>query len=227
MNDRIEMNMIKGIVFIILFVVLICKSIISDAQIKAAPFYKGLQASYSTISFQPRSSIATIDAKTAMLSGGQIGIHFGGAIFRTTIGLLGYYSSVNNFPGTVDLYKNFARVSFFPLEIFRPTAIVQPYLSTGAAYDRYKFSGYYLNNDAGQVNYSRKAPHLATIRQLDLYGGAGITVKILDNYDFVHLFAEALYGKAIGSAPAQAEFANTSINNNVQITAGLIFGARR
>lgn len=228
MNDRIEMNKIKGMIFLVMFLLLIIQSIITKAQNISSPFYKGIQSSYGTINFQTQSEIKDLDAQAAVLAGGQIGIQFGSRTLRTSIGLLGYYSSTNNFRGTVDLYKNYVNAVFFPFELFRSSTIVQPYLTSGFSYDRYKFYGHYLTNDPPQpINYSKiETPSLGAIRQLNLWSGPGIMVKILERDDFVQFFAEALYGNSLVNAP-DAPFEETSINKNIQFNVGLTFGARR
>jgi len=60
MTTRIQDNMFKAIFIIVLFIVLICKSVAADAQIygKDEKSYKGFVASFAT-----RSAIVSSDAR--------------------------------------------------------------------------------------------------------------------------------------------------------------------
>jgi hypothetical protein len=58
--------------------------------------------------------------------------------------------------------------------------------------------------------------------------GAGIEVKLIDQFNFVHLFGEVKYGiPVIGSSTKQAAFTNTSGGNQCLINIGVRFGAFR
>ena len=232
MITRIRDNQFKALFFVILFIVLILKTMMADAQsfqFKSENPYKGFVANFGMRSFKITSNIEKINQSSLLQGGGQIGLVFGNSIFRSKIGLLGYYSTAGNTAGTVDLYESNASVNFYPLSwISKKSTMVEPYITAGLDYDQFKFYGYYLNQEPGQINYSQtEAPYLGKMKQVNATVGMGIEVKLMDRYDFVHLFSEIRYGHNISAKAKNAEFTNTEISNQTQIILGISFGAHR
>lgn len=232
MTDRIRDNQFKAFLFIILFIVLILHTMIVDAQsfqFKSKNPYKGFVANFGTRSSKINSTIQKINQSSLLQTGGQIGLIFGNSIVRSKIGLLGYYSSAGNTAGTVDLYESNASVNFYPLSwISKKITMVEPYITAGLDYDQFKFYGYYLNQEPGQINYSHaEAPYLGKMKQVNGTVGMGIELKLMDRYDFVHLFSEIRYGHNLSAKAKNAEFMNTEISNQTQIILGICFGAHR
>jgi hypothetical protein len=231
MTTRIQENVFKAIVLIVLFIVLIFKSLTVDAQMyrKNERLYKGFVASFGTRSGIVSSDIQKIDQLGLLQAGGQIGLVFGNSIVRSNIGLLGYYSSTGDTPGTVDLYQSNLAVRFYPLTlIMGRTLMVEPYITGAVDYDQFKFYGYYLNQEPGQTNYSQaEAPYLGKIKEVNGSAGAGIEVKLRDDYDFIHLFTEVRYGHNLSRKTYETAFAGTQITRQMQLIIGVSFGAHR
>lgn len=227
MQDRIEFNQIKGVVILTLFIVLILKSICSHAQTGIT--HLGFHANFGTNIFGIKSNIPELNENFVSQGGGQLGLIAGNQSVKARIGLLGYYTSDGQVAGSVDLYKSGAAINFYPLAMLcKKQFRVQPYLSGGVSYDRYKFYGYYLDNDGGRVNHSvSEAPSLGAIKQVNTFLGAGIEIRLMERYDFVHFFSEARFGDNLSMSTNNTRFNQTTIASQMQFTAGLSFGVIR
>lgn len=224
-------NQFKGTLFMILFIILLLQSLISSAQSlrNSESQYRGFVAGFGVRATNIQSSIQKIDKTAQLLAGGQVGLIVGNAAFRSKLGLLGYYSSTGNTAGTIDLYASNVSVNFYPLSLVGARhSIVQPYITGGLDYDRFKFYGYYLNREPGQMNYSQaEAPYLGKIKQFNATAGVGIEVKLMDRFDFIHLFSEVKCGRNLSNESKYAAFQNTALADQMQIVVGLSFGAVR
>lgn len=230
MATKIQENVLKGILLVILFFILLVQGFVADAQsYGGGHIYKGFVASFGTRSANISSDIAEINAVNPQQAGGQVGLIFGNRVARVKLGLLGYYSSTGSIAGTMDLYMSNAAVSLYPLSLMlRRTPMVEPYLTGGLDYDQHKFYGFYVNREPGQTNYSQgEAPYLGKIKQLNATFGAGIEVRLKDDYDFIHIFAEARYGHNLSSKADEALFSGTTMSNQTQLIVGVTFGAIR
>src|SRR5687768_13881746 len=112
MATRIQDNMFKAIFIIVLFIVLIFKTVAADAQTygQEEKSYKGFVASFATHSAILSSDIQKISGMNILQAGGKIGLVLGNNVVRSTIGLLGYYSSTGSTVGTIDLYQSTAAI---------------------------------------------------------------------------------------------------------------------
>jgi hypothetical protein len=190
--------------------------------------YKGFNASFGTNSFRSGSNIKQINRDRVTVAGGQVGVTFGTDVVRYDVGLIGYYSSVSDVAGTVDLHTNSISAKFFPLNSFDlPPSLLQPYFTGGVSYDRYKFYGHYTATDEGKINYSVDVPYVGKITQAKAFVGAGFEFRILSNRDFVHFFTEAKYAYNLTNNSTRLELENTTLSNNIMINAGITFGCRR
>lgn len=224
MTTRLHLNSLKGILLIALFILLLIKSFGAQAQI-----YKGFVAGFGTRNSTISSTIAQVDQANLVQAGGQIGLMFGNNVLRSKIGLLGYYSSTGAGAGTTDLYESNGAVNFYPLALIaKKGSLVEPYITGGVSYDQFKFFGYYINQEPGNLNYSQaEAPYLGKIKQLNATFGMGVEVKLTDNHNFIHLFGEARYGRNLSSKSDEAAFDRTNIVNQTHVTVGLTFGMAR
>ena len=220
----------KGMFIIILFIVLIFQTLLAGAQAyrgQSENLYRGFVTSFATRSADLSSSIGKLNQTSLTLAGGQVGLTLGNSVVRSKIGLFGYYSSTGNTAGTVDLYQSNWAANFYPLAmISRKSLIIEPYITGGLDYDQYKFYGYYINRESGEINYSQaEAPYLGKIKQINATVGAGIEVKLKDSYNFIHLFSEVRYGKNLSSKSTNATFSNTQIAGQMHVVVGITFGA--
>lgn len=227
MTTRIHENLFKGLVFVILFIFLLLQSFLGHAQSGAS--YKGFVASFATRTAAISSDIAAINGSNLMQSGGQVGLVYGNSIVKSKIGLLGYYSSLGKSTGTTDVFTSNVAVNFYPLSLLSDrNFLIEPYFTGGLDYDRYKFYGFYLNQEPGQLNYSQaEAPFLGKLKQVNATGGVGIQVKLKDQFDFIHVFSEFRYGRNLSSKTSDPAFAETQIDNARQVIIGVSFGANR
>ena len=232
MTSRIHVNLIKAMFLAILFSILIFQSFAVEGQSfrnsETRP-YRGFVADFGTRSISLSSDIQKINQTSMLQAGGQVGLIFGNRILRSKIGLLGYYSSIDNTAGTTDLYTSHAAVNFYPLSwISGRNLLIEPYITGGLAYDQFKFFGYYINREPGDVNYSQAdAPYLGKISQINATIGLGVEIKLRDQYDFVHLFSEVRYGHNLSEKTTHSAFSNTGIYDQTQLILGLSFGINR
>jgi hypothetical protein len=232
MTTRFRHNQIKGVFFIILFTILVFAANVTQAQSFTRSSYKayrGFVASFGTRSVNVSSNIAKINQTNLMATGGQAGVIFGNNTVRAKIGLLGYYSSAGNTAGTTDLYESNASVNFYPLSLITSNNyLIAPYFTGGVSFDRFKFFGFYINQEPGVTNYSQsEAPYLGKIKQVNATIGLGIEVKLKDKFDFIHLFSEVKYGHNLSNQALNNTIAGTSLNNQMQVVLGVSFGAIR
>ncbi len=189
--------------------------------------YRGLEVSFGRRSFQSESNFSQINRDIVSVDGGQAGIIFGNKIFRGELGLIGYYSSISNVAGTIDLYTNHATVRFYPMSLgAKSSQRLEPYVNAGFSYDRFKFYGHYALKDESNKNYSGPEPFLGSIKQVNTSVGIGLEFKIIDQYDFVHLFTEMRWYKAMNNS-SSSSFDNTQLSANTVINIGLSFGYNR
>jgi hypothetical protein len=112
--------------------------------------------------------------------------------------------------------------------MLKRTPMFEPYLTGGVDYDKHKFYGFYANREPGQTNYSQaEAPYVGKITQVNATFGAGIEARLKDDYNFIHLFAEARYGHNLSSKSGGTLFSATTIANQTQVTVGITFGGIR
>jgi len=228
MTARIRHNQFKGIFIIILFIILSLKLMVAQAQ-SSASSYKGFNASFGARSFALTSNIAEIDQTDLIETGGQVGFIFGTNVIKSRLGLFGYFSSSGKTPGTVALYTSNASVNFYPLHLFlKRNFLIEPYVSGGVSYDRFKFFGYYVNQEPGVTNYSQaEAPYLGKIKQLNATTGLGLELRLRDDFDFIHLFTEIKYARNLSAKTNRETFAETTLKSQLHTVIGISFGANR
>ncbi|MGC1240642.1 MAG: hypothetical protein WA874_03595 [Chryseosolibacter sp.] len=227
MTTRIHENLWKGIFFMILFITLLLQTMLGYAQ--SADTYRGFVASFGTRTANISSDIAKLNGSGLVQTGGQLGLVYGNKIVKSRIGLLGYYTSGGSSAGTTDLFASNISVNFYPLSLLsNRTFVLEPYLTAGLDYDQYKFYGFYLQQEPGQMNYSQaEAPFLGKIKQVNTTGGVGIQVKLKDQFDFIHVFSEFRMGHNLSANTKHVAFAETQTKNPRQLIVGISFGAHR
>lgn len=228
MTARIRHNQFKGIFIIILFIILSLKLMVAQAQ-SSASSYKGFNASFGARSFAVSSNIAEIDRTDLIETGGQVGFIFGNNVIKSRLGLFGYFSSSGKMPGTVALYTSNASVNFYPLQLLmKRHFLIEPYVSAGMSYDRFKFFGYYVNQEPGVTNFSQaEAPYLGKIKQVNATTGLGLELRLRDDFDFIHLFTEIKYAGNLSSKANRETFAETTLKSQLHTVIGISFGANR
>lgn len=185
-----------------------------------------------TVSFGVRSSVlssnyAAIDGMQALEEGGSAGLVWGSRAFETKL-VIGYYYSAAQVKHTTDMIEMEATSNFYPLHAFKKEdSRINPYFSMGVTKNYYKLYGYYTTEENSQINYSvSREPYLG---KLDVYNaslGAGVAINLLNNYDFVKLFAATQYNKPF-STIASNDFRQTKTSAQWSFNLGVSFGTNR
>lgn len=199
----------------------------SNAQINIRPkSHAGISVSFGSRSNKVSSNHTAIDNMKLMEVGGSVGVLWGNNIVETKLAL-GYYYSASSVAHTVDLINLESAIQFYPLQaITGKTHKINPYVSTGLTANQYKFYGFYAGNE-GVINYSVSIePYLGNVTSYFGSVGAGLEVNLLDQDDFVKLFAEVNYHSALLQKSSDL-FTNTRVSNQVSIQVGVSFGVNR
>lgn len=219
MND----NLLKALLFAVICLVLLFQSFFADAQVR-----KGFNVAFGSHHSIIDSDIEEINTKQLLQLGGSVGFLYGNSKVTSHV-TGGYFSSLQNTPGTLDRYALAARVKVFPLSwLSQRSRVLNPYLTTGISYDNLRFYGYYINREPGVTNWSQaEAPYLGSINQVNAGVGAGLSVALYEEFDFVRLYSEVWYGNNLSARSSDPAFSHTTLKNQMQINLGLTFGVVR
>ena len=223
MNSRMNDNLLKVVFFMLMCVMLLLQTFFAGAQTS-----KGLDVAFGWQRATIDSDIAQIDEKQLLQVGAAVGFHYGNNNLSSHLSA-GYYSSAQNCPGTLDRYALAARVKVFPLSwLTDKSHTINPYITTGVSYDHLRFYGFYISREPGITNWSQaEAPYLGSINQVNAGLGAGLSVAIFPELDFIRLYSEVWYRKNLSSQGSDQAFNNTALKNQMQISLGLSVGAVR
>lgn len=230
-NNTITTNSIRGIVVlaIVFAAILQSYSVCAQSRMKNAAMYVGFGASFGVRSQVLQSNYAAIDRMNVVQEGGTAILVGGNRIFRAKLET-GFYYSSSAVPHTVDLFELGASVNVYPFQfVTKEIKRVEPYFIAGFSQAAQKFHGYYHLEDGAQqkINYSvssepyigKSVTSLATI-------GTGLEYRLRDDYNFVHIFAEARYSKAV-AARNSLPLEQTSFAKQVAVNVGVAFGLHR
>ena len=224
----------KRRIFVIAFLILLglAAAITSDAQnhyTRNTKVYRGFSGSFGVRTSKYSSNIAELNNAYAEQTGGQIGLVAGNDVWKVRLGILGYYSLTSGFAGQVDLYENNVLANFYPLGlVMQKKTKFNPYLVGGLSSGLAKLHGHYASRDGGPVNYSSfDAPYIGSIHSVRSVIGAGVDFKIIDDFDFVHLFTEVTYGMNLLQTTKSEVLEGTRTNNQMAVNVGLRFGSHR
>lgn len=229
-STRIKENGIKALFILVLFAGLVLKSCMVTAQSFKPAKYLGFEGTFGVRSFTLSSDIAQLDQLNVVQEGGNAGIVYGVAGLRGKLRLAGFYYSSAQTSRTINGFETEGLVNFYPLELGKYTSgsKVQPYILGGATYNNIKFFGHYLNENDKPINYSDpREPKLGAISVVNLSVGAGMEWKLVDDYNFVHLFGELKYGIPVVQNASNAAFANTTVAKYMAVNVGVAFGMFR
>ena len=189
---------------------------------------RGLEGGLGIQSATIKSDIAELNNLSWVAEGGRILFVSGNSTLMTKCGL-GFYYSASNVPQTIDLFYSELSVNFYPLSLTTARSIrINPYLVAGAFYNLYKFGGTYLGENTEPRNFSiADENYLAKINQINVHLGAGIEYRLIDERQFLNLFAEGTCAAPILSGTQVAAFEQTTTAKNVQAHVGVRFGLTR
>lgn len=202
---------------------------IYSCQVQAQPLkpikYVGFEAAFGVRSFQVNSNLPQINGMQAGHEGGSLGVVFGNDLLKAKVRVAGFYYSNANTPRTQELFETAALVNFYPLtcmsNMSNKKAKLRPYITAGVSMDKIKFFGTYL---ADQKTTEAYEPLLGKLHQLNATAGIGLEYRLPCQLDFVHLFAEALYGAPVQSRASVQAFDGTSVKQFTSFSFGVSFG---
>jgi len=222
-STRISHRVTNAMLVILTFVLSAIYSLTANAQ---STRYRGLEGSFGVRSMQIQN-LPENGTVQANLSGGQVGFVTGNEHLLASVGVFGYYESDNGVPGSVRLYESSLKFNFYPMSFIATDPIVQPYLVAGISYDRLNFSGYYLHEEPGTINYSSlKLPDLGKVKEINAMAGAGMAFRVVSNSSFVQIFTEVKYGYNL-AASGTKKFADTNSTTGMIGNVGVRFGMQR
>jgi hypothetical protein len=216
----------------IVFAILMLAAFMADAQQSKKPGktarYKGFEAGFGVRSFTINSDIEAINNLQVTQEGGHAGVVAGNNIVRTRASIGLFYSS-DKVCQTVDMFEADASANLFPLQLMTSADMrIEPYIIGSVSYNKLKMYGRYLDNDLGKINYSKpKEDLLGTINQVRASLGTGVEFRIVDDFDFIHLYTEVRYALPVTAGSKNNDFKNTSASDQWMISLGVRFGAFR
>lgn len=223
MTSRMNDNLMKALLFIVVMVVMLFQSVLTNAQT-----YRGFTVAFGSSTYNVNTDVSALQQLQTTQLGGDVGFIFGSENIRTSL-FGGYHSSTASTPGTIDRYSMGASMNLYPLSwIMTQPARLRPFISGGLSYQSFRFHGYYINREPGITNYSHaEAPYLGSIQHVYALVGGGLEFSLLEEYDFIHIYSNVHYGKSLSLTSSDNAFAGTSLQNKVQINVGVAFGLHR
>lgn len=188
----------------------------------------GMEGGFGARSFTIESNIPQLDELTTIKGGGRFGFIYGTPLvkFPCVVGL--YFMSIQE-KRTIDLFtfQTGANISLLHLIGIRNSRF-DIYALSGLGFEKFTFMGTYLKeipNDMQRRAISGE-PHLGSVNILNANVGVGIEIRLMEGFDFVHLFIESKKIIPIASG-ATVYFDKTSITNNPAINVGFRVGRIR
>jgi hypothetical protein len=267
-KDRYTINVIKGLIIVVLFIVLLLTSFNSQAQTRTPgsdrthedrsrtaratsdsllasqkyllterydslrgatkPLYLGIEGSLGYIFHSLKSDIPKLNKLRVSYIGGTVGGVMANQLgkLKANVGL--YYSDAST-PYTFDLLTGNLSTNLYLLRIGKiKYHTLEPYVIGGVSLQQIKFYGMYLN-DGTQQNYSISEEELlGKTRTTQFSAGLGAEFQLESDYgDFIHLFAEVVYGIPAADRSSREVFNQTHILNPVTISIGISLGKIR
>jgi hypothetical protein len=186
-------------------------------------FYHGAQVSIGLGSYNVKSNFEAINKMKVTLQGVRAGFVAGPRNLMVT-GDAGYFYSSASVPYTcthadAELGVNFYFVQKYGLAIF---------VSSGIGYERNKLYGYYGLNDKQSMNFSKtEMPEIGTLSYVRYTVGTGLEYRLVGQLNFISLFVDGKYRPAILKKYATSSLANTTIENQFMLSAGIRAGIFR
>lgn len=184
----------------------------------------GLTGSFGMRSGTLHSNLSAIDNMNLVNEGGSLGVLWGNKAFEAKLAVGYYYSNIQVAHTTDVLLAEFSS-NFYPIRAITKRAVkVEPYLIGAIAKNYHKLHGYYVGDQSGPINYSVSLePYLGYLDVYNASVGIGVEVSLLDDYDFVKIFADAKYSNPFTTRSSSA-FTQTTVSNQVSFNLGISFG---
>jgi hypothetical protein len=215
----------NALIILILLIVMGAYSCAVKAQSFKPIKYFGFEASFGTRSFDVKSNISAINQMRAGHEGGSLGVVFGNDVLKARIRGAGFYYSNANTPHTQEVVEAGTSLNFYPLQLLNSKQTrLRPYLIAGGSLTKVRFYGKYLSD---QISSKAYEPFLGKVSQIMATGGVGIEYQLASDFDFIHIFMEAVGGSPIQSNASSDAFSQTSIKRFTAISLGVSFGRKR
>lgn len=142
---------------------------------------------------------------------------------------IGLYYSDDSTPYTFDLFTGSLSANLYLLRLGRiKYHTLEPYVKGGASLQQIKFFGTYLNTGAQQNFSTSEEELLGKTVTTQFTVGVGAEYQLESDYgDFIHLFAEVVYGIPGVVRSTREVLDQTYVINPVTICVGISFGKIR
>lgn len=189
--------------------------------------YIGMEAGFGSRSFTIESNIPQLDQLTTVKGGGSFGFIYGTPVFKFPVSVGLYFMSVQE-KRTIDLITFHTGVNMSLLQLLGvKNTRVDVYTLTGIDFENFTFMGTYLELPEDMPRRTILGePLLGSKSILNADAGVGIEIRLMDDFQFVHLFIET---KKIFPLTTNATelFHETNITHNLAVNIGLRIGKIR
>lgn len=221
-----ECNLKLGIIKKVL-VIFFLAFILSPRLYSQPREYMGIEGGFGARAFTLKSDISQLDNLYTAKAGGSLGLVYGSSFIKVPLSVGSYSMSIEE-KRTIDLLTlnlgaNIAMLRLFGIK----KSPIEIYVLTNLEGQSFLFAGSYMKlmeNEPVKRFYGETV--LGKIRMLNANIGLGMEFKIVDRYDFVHIFIEAKKPYLLSTSSTH-RFAGTDISNNLAINIGLRIGKIR
>lgn len=225
MKTTLKQDLLKALFWVMITAVIIVagKTMVHGQSTN----YLGMQAGFGARYFTIESNIPRIDHLATIKGGGSIGGIFGTSAIKVPVAVGLYFQNINALQ-SIDLLSLQSGVNISWLHLMGlKNSMVDVYSTTGLDFQRFTFMGTYIEPSEGEVRrLVLGEPLLGSQNILNANIGVGVEIRLIDEYDFLHLFVET--NKMIPLMTiSSSSFRDTSITNVASINFGVRVGRIR
>lgn len=186
--------------------------------------YLGMEAGFGTRYFTIESNLPQINKLGTIKGGGSIGGIFGTSAIKVPIAVGLYFQNIDALQ-TIDLLSLQSSVNISWLHLLGiKSSVIDVYTIAGLDFQRFTFMGTYIKPFEGENRRSVMGePLLGSQNVLNANIGIGIEIRLIDDYDFLHLFVETNKMMPLMTI-SSSSFRDTSITNVASINFGVRIG---
>lgn len=190
-------------------------------------FYSGLQISYGTRAFSNTSNIKELNGLKTIKDGGSLQYIFGTDIVKLPIGF-GLYKTGIQETKTIGIveFEMAVNVSLLKLANIN-TGRFNVYSVTGANINSYSFLGGYIPESDRRVNRKTSGniePLIGRVNTVNMNVGLGFEYKIIDDFNFLHIFAEYKRNIQVNEYSNDVVLQQTHVKSTSMVNVGLKVG---
>lgn len=186
--------------------------------------YKGVEIGLVSRNLRIKSNIAELKALPVSQLGTQVGMNWGNQMGKIRATVAMFYSN-GNCARTIDMGEAAVAGNLYLLKGHMDKVHrIAPYAMARVSYQRSKFFGTYLGDNA-LTNYSvSKEPLLGSVDNVRATLGAGAEWRVVHTTEqFIHVFSEVSSGFAIRTRATEG-FQGTTLSGPVRVTVGISCG---